>query len=166
MTTYPTSTGPAAKAWLYGQMVSTLTAASDGTFQLSYAIDVDNTNSPDDKVWLGGVANRVVSRFALVGNLGQYSLVEEYDLVVNFSSYRAGESDDADATKDPAYVAEQRVWALIGAVETIQRTDPTMGGLLITSTPSQIPEVPVDWDDSGNGRMATAELSIHCQAVL
>ena len=166
MTTYPTSTGPAAKAWLYGQMVATLTPASDGTFQLSYAIDVDNTNSPDDMVWLVGVQNRTVKNFAMVGNLGQYALAEEYDLTVGFSCYRAGESNDADATLDPAYVAEQRVWALIGQVETIVRTDPTFGGLLWTSQPMVLPEVPVDWDDSGNGRIATAELSIHCQAVL
>lgn len=164
MTTYPTSTAPTAKAWLYGQMQSTLTAASDATFQLSYATDVTTPNSPDDMVWFDGVQNRVVSNFAMVGTLGQYALVEEYDLVVQISCFRAGEESDVIAT-EPAAIAEARVWALAGQIETLQRTDPTMGGVLITSRPNQS-SCDVDWDDNGNGRIATLPLSFHCQAVI
>lgn len=165
MTTYPTSTAPAAKAWLYAQMVTSLAAASGATFQLSYATDVTNPDNPDDMVWLGKVANRVVSPFAMVGNLGQYSLQEEYDLEVNVSCFRAGEENDADSTTDPAGIAETRAWALAGSVETIVRTDPTFGGNVITSRPDQS-ECDVDWDDAGNGRIATLTLTIHCFATI
>jgi len=164
MTTYPTSTAPAAKAWLYGQMQSTLTAASDATFGLTYATTVATPNSPDDMVWLEGVQNRVVSNFAMVGNLGQYSLAEEYDLVVQISCFRAGEESDVVAT-EPGALAEARTFVIAGQIETIQRTDPTMGGNLITSRPNQSGS-DVDWDDSGNGRIATIQLSFHCQAVI
>jgi hypothetical protein len=164
MTTYPTSTGPAAKAWLYGQMQSVLAAASDATFKLAYATTVTTSNSPDDMVWLEGIQNRVVSNFAMVGNLGQYSLAEEYDLVVQISCFRAGEESD-DAATDPGALAEARAFVLAGQIETIQRTDPTMGGQLITSRPNQS-SGDVDWDEAGNGRVATLQISFHCQAVI
>jgi hypothetical protein len=165
MTTYPTSTAPTVKAWLYAQMVSTLTAATDGTFQLSYASNVTSPNSPDDMVWLGKVTNRVVSNFAMVGNLGQYALSEEYDVEVNISCYRAGEENDTNSALDPAGIAEARAWVLAGAVETIARTDPTLGGNVVTSRPDQS-ECDVDWDDAGNGRIATLTLTIHCFATI
>jgi len=160
VTTYPTSSAPAAKAWLYGQMQSTLTATSDATFGVRYASDVDNPNSPDDMVWLGSVVNRVVSRLAFVGNMGQDALQEEYDLQVVVSCYRAGE-EGATVTTDQAPIAEARAWALAGAIETIARTDPTFGGAVITARPGES-NCDVDWDESGNGRVADLTLSIHC----
>lgn len=165
MTTYPTSTAPTAKAWLYGQMVATLTAAIDATFGISYAPDLDNPNTPDDMVWMGGVENRVVTGFAMVGNQGQWSMAEEYDLTVNISCYRGGEEDPAGSTADPAAIAEARAWALAGVIETLQRTDPTMGGAVTTSRPNQSSSE-VDWDDNGNGRVATIPLSFHCFATI
>lgn len=156
MTTYPTSTAQAAKAWLFGQMQTTLTAASDATFEVTYATQVDTINSPDDQVYMGKIANRVVSNFAMVGNLGQWSLQEEYDLEVYVSCWRGGNQPD---------VAEARAWALAGSIETIARTDPTLGANVLTSRPN-MSDSDVDWDEAGNGRIATVTLSIHCLATL
>ena len=159
MTTYPTSTAPAAKSWLFGQMQSTLTAATGFTFQLGYATNEGTLDNPDDMVWLGKVANRQVKPFAMVGDQGAFSTAEAYDLEVTVSCYRAGEG------YQPGIDAETRAWVLVGVIETIQRTDPTMGGVLWTSRPNAS-DADVDWDDSGNGRVCTIPLSFHCEAVI
>jgi hypothetical protein len=158
MTTYPVSTAPAAKAWLFGQMQDTLTATADATFSCSYASEIDTLNSPDDQVWMGSIANRVVSHLAFVGDLGQWALQEEYDLEVKVSCYRAG---------DDSNTAEARAWAIAGQIETIARTDPTFGGLLITAQPS-LSSSDVDWDaeENANGRVADLTLTIHCLAAI
>jgi hypothetical protein len=163
MTTYPTSTAPAAKQWLFGQMGSTLAAASDATFELTYATRVDTENTPDDMVWFGAVADRVVERLAFVGSMGQDALQEAYDLTVEISCLRAGVTDGT--ALDPAYRAEARAWALAGQIETIARTDPTLGGNVITAKPNMSQAV-VDWDDNGNGRVCSLTLTIHCFATL
>lgn len=162
--TYPVSTVPAVKAWLFAQMESTLTAAADGTFTLDYATTVDTIDSPDDQVWLGAVTNRVAAPFAMVGNMGAYALQEEYDLEVRVSCYRAGE-EGTSATTDPAGIAEARAWALAGQIETIVRTDPTAGGAVVTSRPAQA-SCEVDWDENGNGRIADLTLAIHYFATI
>ena len=158
MTTYPTSTAPAAKAWLFGQLQSTLTADPASVLEVSYASRVDMDNSPDDQVWMGGIVNRVVSPLALVGNLGQDALQEQYDLEVRISCYRGGDSGD---------IAEARAWALAGQVETVARTDPTFGGLLYMSRPN-MSSSGTDWSDeeNANGRIADLTLTIQCFATL
>lgn len=163
MTTYPTSTVPTAKAWLFGQIQAAVTADPVGgfDFEVTYASNADTLDSPDDQVAMGDVTGRVVSPFALVGGQGQYALAEEYDLGVDITVYRPGV--DASSGLD----AETRAWALAGVVETLQRTDPTMGGVLITSRPNQSSAV-VDWsaEEDANGRICTLPLSFHCVATL
>jgi hypothetical protein len=158
MTTYPTSTAPDAKAWLFTQMQSTLTVAAGFSFECTYASMIDTVDAPDDQVSMGAITNRVVSGFALVGDQGQYSTQEEYDLTVEISCFRPGLVGDT---------AEARAWALAGQVETIARTDPTFGGLLVTSRPNQSSST-VDWsaEEDANGRIASLTLTIHCFAVI
>lgn len=164
MTTYPPSTVPAAKQWLFGQMVSTLTAAPNNTFAVSYATQATTLSSPDDQVWFEDTTGRQVKQFAFVGNLGKGALYEEYDLNLLVTCYRAGAEGADDVTLEPAALAETRAWQLASAIEQIQRTDPTMGGALVTSRPNTIPNVNVDWDEARNGRTCTIPVSFHCES--
>ena len=160
MTTYPTSTAPAAKAWLFGQMQDTLTADADWTFSCTYATEIDTETSPDDQVWMGDITSRQVTPLAMVGNLGAGSLQESYDLVVNISCARMTDQPEA---------AETRAFDLCGQVETIVRTDPTMGGNTYLARPNQS-SCTVDWSaedaEAANGRIATLTLSISCFAQI
>jgi hypothetical protein len=156
MTTYPTSTAPAAKAWLFGQLQTTLTAASDATFSCTYATEVDTLAGAGDQVWMGGIVNRNVTVLALLGDMGAGSLKEEYNLEVNVSCYRRSDKGDT---------AETRAWDLAGQIETVARTDPTLGGNVTISRPAQSNST-VDWDDAGTGRICTLTLNIYCLAQL
>lgn len=159
MTTYPVSTAPSAKAWLFGQMQAVLTADPAATFEVTYATNVDLLDSPDDQVWLGDIVNHIVQPFAMVGNEGKFAFYEQYDIEIGISIYRPGV--EADSGMD----AEARAWALLGAIWTIQRTDPTMGGALVTSRPN-MSSSSVDWDDQdpSKGRICTLPASIHCES--
>jgi hypothetical protein len=159
MTTYPTSTAPAAKLWLFQQMQSTLTPASGWSLEVTYATMVDTNNSPADQVWMGGITGRAVANFAMVGNLGQYSLAEQYDIEINVSCFRPVDRDED---------AETQAWDLCGQIETIARTDPTLGGNVMTSRPNTSTAA-VDWsfdEEAANGRICTLQLTIHCEAVI
>lgn len=156
MPTYPDTTALAAKAWLFGQMQTGLTAVdpTNYTFGVTYADPSKTISGTDDQVWMGAIVSGVTSRFAFVGNMAQSALQEQYDLIVNFSCFRPG--DNAD-------VAEAAAYAYAKQVRTIARTDPTFGGILTTSYPFQFSS-DVDWDDqeAANGRIGTHTLSVHC----
>lgn len=157
MPTYPVSTVPAARAWLFTQLQSALTPdGADGSFELTYANNLDSTSRPDDQVWLGSVT-RASKNFAMVGNLGTYALDETYYLSLGIASYRAGDYPD---------VVDARAWALNSAIEAVVRADPTFGGLLVTSRPEQTTAEDVDWDQDGKGRIAVLRPSIYCYAVI
>lgn len=154
MTTYPTSTVPAARAWLFAQLEEVLEPDGDRSFELTYANNLYSPARPDDQVWLGSVV-RTSKPLAMVGNLGQYSMQETYMLTVNISCL--AESDDP-------LTVETRAWGLIGQIETVVRTDPSFGGLLITAKPDHSTAEEIAWDDAGSWRALSASVAISCLA--
>jgi hypothetical protein len=150
------STVPAAKAWLFGQLVAALAAEDDATFGVTYADAVDSANNPDDMVWLGDVS-RTVQPWTMTGGLTVTgSLQEAYDLTVNVNCYRGGDQPE---------IVEARGWALIAEIEAVVRADPTFGGLLIRSWPTET-TASVAWDEEFKGRLCSIPLTISCLASL
>jgi hypothetical protein len=154
--TVPVSTVPAAKTWLIGQLQTALTEDPTATMTVQYGPFAYADNNPDDMVWLGD-ADRQAEPWTLTGGLTiPLSMKETYDLTVNVSCYRGG---------DQSQTVEDRAWALIAEIETVVRTDPTFGGLLISSYPSQAVAT-VGWDEKFSGVLCSIPLTISCLAQL
>jgi len=150
--TIPVSTVPAAKAWLFGQLTTNLTAATDATLGVTYG--PSGVNNPDDMVWLGDTQRQAVPWTMTGGLTVPQSMQETYDLTVNVNCYRS----DAETV-------EARAWVLVAGIEDTVRTDPTFGGLLIKSYPNAA-QAAVAWDEEFKGLLCSVAMTISCLASL
>ena len=125
-----------------------------GTFQPDDIIIVDNNG-------IGQTANW----HALVGGGGQGSLDEKYRIGVMIEVFRGG-SDDTPAD-DPALIVRTRCKALADAVDVAVRTDPSLGGVVLSAYPAAHTFSACEWaDGSVSGRVMSCQIEIECVAVI
>lgn len=123
----PASVVPAVLVYLQsaiGQQLDTDPAAS--TIGL-YLGELPTTDLPNDVVAIGNVTRTVVPE-TFVGSGAQFWLNEKFTVAVTCSSW----SGDNDGT-----AAMSRAWELVGYVEMAVRLDPSLGGQVNRSYPSQ-----------------------------
>jgi len=150
----PTSTVPQVKAYLFTQLQSTLTAEQGSS--LLVCCDEPGPYEPDDIVSVGDVTTRTTVPLAMVGSGGAGWLVETYSLEIVVDCYRGGDN--------PQAVAE-RAWSLIGQVETVVRTDPSCGGLVIEARPGECRSESA-WDEQHKGRRVRVTVAVDVQAQI
>lgn len=150
----PTSTAPAARAWLYDQLTAQITPDPNSPrSSLLICYDDVGTNAPDDVVIVGAVA-RTVDVNSMVGGTGSGWLDERYTITITVDVFRGG--DDAAATFTRASLLLDQVCAIV-------RTDATLGGAVLVARPLTS-QAEGEWDDEHKGRHTLITLDIECYA--
>jgi hypothetical protein len=147
--TIPVSTAPTAKLYLYNQIIALV---NDPAVLVSYG--EPGLEQPDDIIVVGAVSRQVVIS-QMVGSGGTGWLDETYTIGVDVEVYRGG----ADAP-----TADARAWALVGVVETVVRTDPSLGGAVIVAHPSENQSPGPAWEAKGLGVLVSITVLITCRA--
>jgi hypothetical protein len=155
MTTIPASTAPAARRWLFEQLLAQIQPDPDDTqSSLLVCYDEPGTNQPGDIVSVGGVT-REITISAMVGSGGAGWLEERFTIAVVIDVYRGG--------PDAAQTSYDRGAALLDQVVAIVRTDPTLGGAVLVGRPTESQTEGLVLDDH-TGRQSVVNLGIACYA--
>jgi hypothetical protein len=146
----PSSTVVAVKNYLFTQMSAQI--VSDG-LQVYY--DEPGPGFPDDVIWLGAT-RQVYVPTEMVGGGGAGFLFENYHQIIEVSVYRGGDT--------PQLVFE-RAAALVAQIESIVRTDLSLGSLpgVIVAYPAGT-DYESGWEDSHMGRVTDAQIRIQVEA--
>lgn len=148
----PGSSSPAVRKYLFDQLTANLTPDPNvTTARLLVCYDQPGPDQPDDIVSVGKV-QRQIGVSSLVGGGGAGWLDERYTVEIEIDVYRG--SDDAQ------YVY-QRASDLADAAISVIRTDPSLGGLVITARP-HTSNHEVTWDDQHMGRHGTVTIEVEC----
>lgn len=152
----PVSTVPAVKNYL----VTNLTAGPNSLaavtgYGLGVFYDRPNRYLPEDIVVVGDV-HRQVSVLAMVGGGGQDWLEEVYQVDITTSIFRAG---------DYAQTCYERAWTLTSGVESLIRSDPSLGGLVVEARPGVSTDA-TEWVPESKGRLCEVVLQVHVTATL
>lgn len=119
--TIPVSTVDTVKDFLVANIK---TQINDTSVLVCY--DEPGPNQPDDIVAIGDIA-QTTEMHAYVGSGGQHWLIETYHVTVTVSVYRGGD--------DPS-VPWKRAKVLSDAIDTLVRTDPTLGAAVTVAWPA------------------------------
>jgi hypothetical protein len=148
----PSSTSPAVRAYLFNQLTANLAPDPNvTTARLLVCYDEPGPDQPDDIVSVGKVS-RHIGVNSMVGGGGAGWLDERYTIEIEIDVYRG--NDDPQAVY-------QRASDLADAVISVIRTDPSLGGHVLTARP-QTSSHEVTWDDQHMGRHATVVIEVEC----
>jgi hypothetical protein len=151
----PSSTAPAARRWLYEQLLAQIQAdPDDQQSSLLICYDEPGTNQPGDIISVGGVT-REINVNSMVGSGGAGWLDERYTIALIIDIYRGG--------PDAAATSFDRSCALLDQVIAIVRADPTLGGAVLVGKPVSSQTEGLVLDDH-TGRQSVVNLGIECYA--
>jgi hypothetical protein len=151
----PSSTAPAARRWLYEQLLAQIQPDPvDTRASLLVCYDDPGTDEPEDIVSVGGVT-RDINVNSMVGSGGAGWLDERYTIALIIDVARGG-PDAAGAVFD-------RSCALLDQVIAIVRADPTLGGAVLVGKPVSSQTEGLVLDDH-TGRQSVVNLGIECYA--
>jgi hypothetical protein len=137
--TAPASSVPAVRQWLY----TTITAAVASFTQpgVEVYLSQEDHQSTQDLVVIQGAHRRAeVKRF--VGGGGPFWMDELYTIDVVIACYVAG--------PDAFPAVDVRAYAVLAAIETAVRADPSAGGNVVQINPEGSASEH-EWDEDGNG---------------
>lgn len=140
--TIPVSTVPAVKSYMRDQVMTALQDQVIPGFALVVCYDRPGQYRPPEIVVIGKIYDRRVDGFTMVGSGGAGWLKEEYEFECIVDVFRPGESLQIEAY--------DRAWQLMSIVETVVRTDPSLGGLVIRARPDRSYD-DSEWERDGKG---------------
>jgi hypothetical protein len=117
----PGATWPAAKLYLFNQLRASAVCAPPVVVAYN-----DPLGDLEDDVVVVGKVSRLVEPLALVGSYGAGAFAERYTVQVTVSSFRGGDNPVA---------TDLQCAALVDAVVSVVRTDPTLGGVVLQAKP-------------------------------
>lgn len=159
----PVSTVAAVKAYLFTLFQTTaltvpLAAGDNSTVRVMYA--EPGQYQPNDLVCFGTVARDVISH-GMRGDGGAQAFAEEYSLEVIVHAFRP------DIPQGSGQMAEERAYAILGAIEQAVRDDMTLGGLVWKAEPLRSTlDTTWDPDAASIGYHAHLVAELHCSAVI
>lgn len=140
----PVSTVDTVKDFLVANIA---TQIADPTVLVSY--DMPGDYQPDDIVVVGDI-DVDTQVHAFVGSGGAHWLAEQYKVAVTISVYRGG---------DNASLTWKRAKTLSDAIDTLIRTDPSLGGVVQLCWPSRT-SFKSEWEQDHKGRIVTVDKEI------
>lgn len=157
----PTSSIPAARAYLLSQIQATLTQdPADPTAELLISLGEPGTHEPADIVNVGDV-HQTYTPHATVGSGGAEWLREDYSIEVTISVVRSGD----DGTTALAQTVFTRARLLADQIVNIVRSDPSLGGAVHRARPGSVTHQS-SFTADGMGRETEIQLPIECMYVL
>lgn len=140
----PVSTVDTVKDYLVSGITSQV---NDTSVLVSY--DLPGEYLPDDIIVVGDVdVSTAIESF--VGSGGQHWLHETYVVHITISVYRGG---------DNASLTWKRAKALSDAIDTLVRTDPSLGGVVQLAYPSRA-AFKSEWEEDHRGRIVTVDKEV------
>ena len=156
---YPTSTVPAAVAYLQTAFATQLNTDPDPeNITLFIGNDPGLADTPD-LVAITNVA-RQLEHFAMVGDGEDLAMYEKYSVFVKISS-----AQRAATEAEAAAALTARVWALLRYLEYAVRLDPSLGGIVLTAWPGQAEGGMVELAPDNNGWIAELAWRVDCEAT-
>ena len=149
--TIPVSTVDAVKDYLFAQITAQI---NDTTVLVCY--DPPGTFQEDDLVAIGHDVTVTTGPHAFVGSGGAGWLMESYVLSLTVNVFRGG---------DNATTVWKRAKVLSDAVDTVVRTDPTLGGVVQQAYPS-LAQYTSGWSEDHSGRVTQVDKEITVEAVI
>ena len=164
--TIPVSTVPAAMAYLVASvqaLAQTDPAVMAGTDEILVKLGDETKNRPPDVIEFGSV-QRQVKWETFVGSGGQFALYETYEIDVEISSWIP--YSDVNDDSAVALQVNNRAWQLVAYVETVIRTDPSLGNLVEIAYPRDSTASVPEPDAKAAGLIVTIRLPIHVEAFI
>jgi hypothetical protein len=152
--TIPISTVAAVKAHLFDLLTADLTGDNTTSFGVFYG--PPGQNQPGYIVTIGDVSDRQVVPFTMVGDGGAGAFREMYHLTVTVSCFHGGQKASDLETTTFGYVAQ---------IESLIRSDMTLGGLVLKAEPSSSSSA-LAWEENYAGLLAQVDLQIAVLAVI
>lgn len=156
----PVSTVPSVISYLLTQVTS---ACASDPLEILVKTGEPAKNLPSDVIQFGSV-RRTVRWESFVGGGGNDALYEIYDLELDiYTALAYGDISDDSAI---ALQVIQRAWQLLGYVETVVRTDPSLGGLVDIAYPQSSVSPNPEWTDGAVGLRVSINAPIHVEATI
>lgn len=115
---------------------------------------------PNDFIEVGTTIDQKAMIHNLVGGGGTGFLIEEFTVSVFIYCYRGGDGSATGTTDE--LVVWRRCKAISDAIDTMVRTDPSLGGNVnIVAWPS-MHRFDSGWHEDNKGRVATCEYELTC----
>ncbi|MEU6582753.1 hypothetical protein [Nocardia sp. NPDC046763] len=152
----PVSTVPAVKAFLFQQISASVTPNPNPSFPLLVTYDQPGTNQPAEIVVVGSTRHRTAKPFQMVGSGGHGWLYEEYELELEIAVFHGG--DDAQGCYERAY-------SILGQIEAVIRSDPSLGGRVVVAHPATTRDT-CTWEQEHKGRLVVVELTVNVSAQI
>lgn len=164
--TAPSTTLPTVKAWLFNRLSTVLTADTAAGKTLSVNYSAVSQDEDDDEITVG-TGERRIEPLALVGGMQTGGAWQEsYDIPVTVSVWRP----------EGFQAAEERMWALVAAIENVVRVDmwaviaggtaaATFGGAVWSVMPQPHNATP-EWADEQRGPLVQLTYPITVRAEL
>lgn len=149
-----TTSIPTVKAYLFAQFQANITPNANPDYPLLVSYDLPGTNQPPEMVVVSSVENRTTEPYQMIGSGASGWIYERYELSVIIAVFRGG--DDAQDVYERAY-------AILGQVESIVRSDPSLGGLVVQAYPLHSRDE-ATWEQKRMGRIVTIEHTIRIEA--
>jgi hypothetical protein len=143
------STVPLAVGYLFDNIKA---AVNDPAVLVSYG--PPTPNHPNDMIVIEGVSREAVP-FQMVGSGGAGWIDETYTIEVNCWVYRGGGPS--------GQVPFERASALADIVDSVVRSDPSLGGAVVVASPERR-DYTQSWDDDHAGRLVEALVGVRCRA--
>ena len=148
--TIPASTVPLAIGYLFDNIKTTI---GDPAVRVSYGPPPPGATG--DMIVIEGVTREpVVARMRGSGGAGWID--EIYTIELNCWVFRGGDNGQ------PVY---ERAAALADVVESVVRTDPSLGGAVVVAAPSAVEYIST-LDEEHRGILVEARVSIRCRATI
>lgn len=155
----PVSTVPAAQAYLLTN-IQALVYGDARAADTLVCLGEPSKSAPGGIIEIASDVRRVPVPTTFRGNGGQFWLNESYDISVDISA--AAETIDTDVD---TLALSERAWQLLAYVETVVRSDPSLGDLVNEAWPSQTTGGRVEWSENNVGRVCELTLLVHCEVL-
>jgi hypothetical protein len=158
----PTSSIPAARAYLLAQIEATVTQdPTDATAELLVSLDEPGTHQPADVVIVGDV-HQTYQPYASVGSGRAYWLEESYSVEITISVFRSGD----DGTNALAQTVFTRARMIADQIVNVVRSDPSLGGAVQRARPGTVTHQSTWSTGDVTGRVTEIQIPVECINVL
>lgn len=162
----PVSTVPAVLSYLLTNVTAACNADAavlQGTDQILVKLGQPSRDNPPNMVEFGRISRRVKWE-SFVGGGGADALYEIYDIDLSVYSW-LGYGDVSDDSSVALQVM-QRAWQILGYIETVVRTDPSLGGLVDIAYPLSSDSPDPEWTEQPVGLRVAINAPIHVEATI
>ena len=159
--TIPVSVAPTVISKL-ATLIEAQVATDADAANILVTIGEPGPDDPDVIIEIGSNVQRHLTPGAFVGGGGLYHLEENIDVDIHVSVAAAVDAATGDTDR---LTLVDRLWTVVGYVETAVRTDPSLGGIVDEAEPSATTGSHPVWSENRAGMICEADITVHCTVL-